>query len=172
MCIRDRATEEACHDFQEKIITTLQQLGLVCPLSILKADGGTLPLEISLRYPLETIFSGPAASTLGALATTRERITAVVIDIGGTTTDLALLLDGKPLLAERGAFIKDHPIPLRSLAVASLPIGGDSPLLIKDRTICFGKREGPALCAGGTPVSYTHLDVYKRQIFGRALQIS
>ena len=149
------ATGEACQDFQDKITSTLQQLKLDCPLSILKADGGTLPLDVSLRYPLETIFSGPAASTLGALATTGERITAVVMDIGGTTTDMALLLDGKPLLAERGTFIKGHPIPLRSLAVASLSIGGDSSLRIKDGAICLGKREGPALCAGGPRLTVT-----------------
>lgn len=149
------ATGEACRNFQENMMTTLQQLKLDCPLSILKADGGTLPLDVSLRYPLETIFSGPAASTLGALATTGERITAVVMDIGGTTTDMALLLDGKPLLAERGSFIKGHPIPLRSLAVASLPIGGDSSLYTKDGAICLGKREGPALCVGGPCLTVT-----------------
>ncbi len=67
------ATEEACHDFQEKIITTLQQLGLVCPLSILKADGGAHCLWKYHCVILWKLFSGPAVQhTWGGLATTRN----------------------------------------------------------------------------------------------------
>ncbi|MDD2212159.1 MAG: hydantoinase/oxoprolinase family protein [Clostridia bacterium] len=154
------ATQEACRTFQEKIKTTLAKLGLHCPLFILKADGGTLPLEVSLCYPLETIFSGPAASTLGALACTEEKITAVVIDIGGTTTDLALLLAGKPLLAERGALINNYPVPVRSLAISSLTLGGDSSLLIEQGKLRFGPRQGPALCVGGPVLTVTDVLVY------------
>lgn len=154
------ATREACCTFREKIKVTLKKLGLHCPIFILKADGGTLPLEVSLRYPLETIFSGPAASTLGALACTEEQMTAVVIDIGGTTTDLALLLEGKPLLAERGAFINDYPVPVRSLAVSSLALGGDTSLLIEQGKLRFGQRQGPALCVGGPVLTVTDVLVY------------
>ncbi len=153
-------TREACAVFQENIKVTLKKLGLQCSVFILKADGGTLPLEVSLHYPLETIFSGPVASTLGALACTEEHITAVVIDMGGTTTDIALLLDGKPLLAERGAFINDYPVPVRSLAVTSLALGGDTPLLLENSQLVLGKRQGPALCLGGPLLTVTDLLVY------------
>ncbi|HHY06148.1 MAG TPA: hydantoinase/oxoprolinase family protein [Clostridia bacterium] len=153
-------TQEACRAFQENIKVTLKKLGLNCPIYILKADGGTLPLDVSLRYPLETIFSGPAASTLGALACTEQEITSVVIDIGGTTTDLALLLDGEPLLAERGAFINKYPIPVRSLAISSLALGGDTSLLIDKNTVSFGPRQGPALCVGGPVLTITDILVY------------
>jgi N-methylhydantoinase A len=153
-------TREDCAAFQENIKITLKKLGLQCPVFILKADGGTLPLEVSLQYPLETIFSGPVASTLGALACTEEHSTAVVIDMGGTTTDLALLLDGKPLLAERGAFINDYPVPVRSLAVTSLALGGDTPLLLENKQLVLGKRQGSALCLGGPVLTVTDLLVY------------
>jgi len=154
------ATREACHEFREKINKTLTKFNLNCPLFILKADGGTLPIEISLQYPLETIFSGPAASALGALACNEEQTTAVVIDIGGTTTDLALLLDGKPLLAENGATIKSYPLPVRSLAVSSLELGGDTSLIIKEGKIGFAPRQGSALCIGGPVLTITDVLVY------------
>ncbi|MEG3070678.1 MAG: hydantoinase/oxoprolinase family protein [Candidatus Syntrophopropionicum ammoniitolerans] len=51
---------------------------------------------------METIFSGPAASTLGVQALIGPDETAVVVDIGGTTTDLALILSGQPLLSSKG----------------------------------------------------------------------
>ncbi|MGI6588270.1 MAG: hydantoinase/oxoprolinase N-terminal domain-containing protein [Peptococcia bacterium] len=153
-------TRDTCCSFQENITTTLKKLGLNCPIYILKADGGTLPLDISLRYPLETIFSGPAASTLGALACTKEKTTSVVIDIGGTTTDLALLLEGEPLLAERGAFINNYPVPVRSVAVSSLALGGDTSLLIDKNIVSFGQRQGPALCVGGPVLTITDILVY------------
>ena len=154
------ATREASHVFQENINKTLTKLGLDCPVFMLKADGGALPINASLRYPLETIFSGPAASALGSLACLDEQATAVVADIGGTTTDLALLLQGKPLLAERGASINDYPLPVRSLAVASLELGGDTSLIIEEGKLCFGKRQGPALCVGGSVLTVTDILVY------------
>jgi N-methylhydantoinase A len=153
-------TREACYAFQEKIILTLKKTGLNCPVFLLKADGGTLPLEVSLRYPLETIFSGPVASTLGALACTEEKTTSVVIDIGGTTTDLALLLEGKPLLAEKGAVINNYPVPIRSLAVASLALGGDTPVLISNGKVVFGEKQGVASCLGGPTLTVTDVLVY------------
>ncbi|HHX97086.1 MAG TPA: hydantoinase/oxoprolinase family protein [Clostridia bacterium] len=153
-------TQEANYQFREKIIKTLQKLNLNCPVNILKADGGTLPLDTSLKFPLETIFSGPAASTLGALACTGENTTAVVIDMGGTTTDLALLLAGKPLLSSQGAFIKKYPLPVRSLAMASLALGGDTPLEIKNGKLSFGFRQGQALCLGGPKLTISDILVY------------
>ncbi|NLB81847.1 MAG: hydantoinase/oxoprolinase family protein [Clostridiaceae bacterium] len=154
------ATREACNVFSEKIAATLQKMHLSCPVFLLKADGGTLPLAMSLRYPLETIFSGPVASTLGALACTEELITSVVIDLGGTTADLALLLEGKPLLAAKGALIKQDPVPVRSLAISSLALGGDTPLFIEQGQLRFGQRQGPAFCLGGPVLTITDVLVF------------
>ena len=75
---------------------------------------------------METIFSGPAASTIGALALTPEGETSVVVDIGGTTTDLALILSGKPLLASKGAKLGGFLTHVRAFAVRSIAVGGDS----------------------------------------------
>ncbi|MDD2402299.1 MAG: hydantoinase/oxoprolinase family protein [Clostridia bacterium] len=153
-------TGEACNEFDKKIKSTLNKVGLNCPVFVLKADSGTLPLEMSLRYPLETIFSGPSASTLGALACTEENITSVVVDIGGTTTDISLILKGKPLIAEKGAYINSFPVPVRALAVSSSALGGDTPILIDNGRIEFGERQGSALCLGGSTLTVTDILVY------------
>ena len=109
-----------------------------------------MPLATSLHYPCETIFSGPAASVMGAFALTMDDKTAVVIDIGGTTTDLALILEGKPLSASRGAMIGGHYSNVRSFAVRSLALGGDSAVRWLKNDLTIGPdRLGPAACYGG-----------------------
>lgn len=155
------AVEDHCKNFFQDVKTTLKTLDIDCPVYLLKADGGTLPLELAADYLLETVFSGPAASALGALAAAGKGITTVVMDIGGTTTDLALILDGVPLLAERGAAINKYPVPVRAMAVSSAAFGGDTAVVYEQGRIALGCRKGPALCLGGPNLTVTDILVYK-----------
>ena len=121
-----------------------------CELHILKADGGTTTLAASRKRPCETVFSGPAASTMGTLALSREELNAVSIDIGGTTSDISLLIEGQPLYASRGALIAGHLTHVSSFAVSSIPLGGDSAVYTTDGKLEIGPmRLGPAACFGG-----------------------
>ena len=111
---------------------------------------GTLPFEQAAKKPVETIFSGPAASTLGVLALTPPGQTSVVLDVGGTTTDLALILSGRPLLASRGARIEQRLTHVRAFATKSVALGGDSILKAWNGSIrILPWRAGPAYCLGG-----------------------
>ena len=96
------ATKDRFRDFAGEMEQSLRQRNIKAPIFLLKADGGTLLLERSIETPVETIFSGPAASTMGVVALAPKGHTAVVVDIGGTTTDLALILNGRPLLSKPG----------------------------------------------------------------------
>lgn len=136
--------------FADDIEAALQQRGINCPVDILKADGGTVSLESSRNMPCETVFSGPAASTMGALALNHDKLNSVVIDVGGTTSDISLIIDGSPLYAAKGAMIEDHFTHVNAFAVRSLALGGDSPIQINNGKIDVGKtRQGPAACFGG-----------------------
>ena len=142
--------------FAREIESALQKRGIKCPLQILKADGGTMPLPVSLEFPCETVFSGPAASVMGAFALTRDRQTSVVVDIGGTTSDLALILAGEPLHASRGARINGRYSSVRAFAVRSIPLGGDSAVRRSGTEITLGPdRLGPAACFGGPAATPT-----------------
>ncbi|WP_410509443.1 hydantoinase/oxoprolinase family protein [Methanosarcina hadiensis] len=149
------ATGERYHKFVTEIKKALEERKITAPVYILKADGGTLPIEKSIEFPVETIFSGPAASTIGALALTSEGQTSVVVDIGGTTTDLALILSGKPLIASKGAKLGNFLTHVRAFAVRSIAVGGDSIVRVREtegglKTVTIGpEREGPAYCMGG-----------------------
>ncbi len=127
-----------------------------CELHILKADGGTMTLEASRRRPCETVFSGPAASTMGGTALNRDHLNSVVVDIGGTTSDISLLIEGQPLYASKGASIKGHLTHVNSFAVNSIAMGGDSPVAGESGAIETGRmRRGPAACFGGEAPTVT-----------------
>ena len=149
------ATGERYQEFVAEIKKALEERNIRAPVYILKADGGTLPIEKSVEFPVETIFSGPAASTIGALALTPEGQTSVVVDIGGTTTDLALILSGKPLIASKGAKLGNFLTHVRAFAVRSIAVGGDSIVRVREtddgiRLVTIGpERAGPAYCMGG-----------------------
>lgn len=121
-----------------------------CELHMLKADGGTMPLATSRKRPCETVFSGPAASTMGGAALIPEPLNSLVIDVGGTTSDISLLIQGQPLYASKGALIRGHLTHVHSFAVNSLAVGGDSLVFEESATLRVGPvRLGPAACFGG-----------------------
>ncbi|MEW6063931.1 hydantoinase [Desulforamulus profundi] len=144
------ATSDKYHYFANAVRDAMARRDISAGVFILKADGGTLPLTASEQVPVETIFSGPAASTLGVQALTPSGETSLVVDIGGTTTDLALILSGQPLLASRGAKIGDRFTQVRALSVHSVPVGGDSVVeRVGKELIIYSERVGHAYCLGG-----------------------
>jgi len=146
------ATIDSYERFAKDVARALKERRISAPIYILKADGGTLPLDKSVQMPVETIFSGPAASIMGVLALTDPGQSSVVVDIGGTTTDLALILSGKPLLSAKGARVGSLLTQVRAFAVKSVAIGGDSAVAVSS---CCGSltvgphRDGAPLCMGG-----------------------
>ncbi|MEW6696561.1 MAG: hydantoinase/oxoprolinase family protein [Bacillota bacterium] len=144
------ATRDKYHYFANAVRDAMARRDISAGVFILKADGGTLPLMASEQVPVETIFSGPAASTLGVQSLTPPGETSLVVDIGGTTTDLALILSGQPLLASRGAKIGDRFTQVRALSVRSVPVGGDSVVeRVGKELIVYSERVGQAYCLGG-----------------------
>ncbi|NLM20747.1 MAG: hydantoinase/oxoprolinase family protein [Peptococcaceae bacterium] len=159
------AAQDLFTDFRDGLIKAVRARGLQAPVKILKANGGMQPAE-NIR-PVESIYSGPAASLLGTLAQSNPEHTYIVVDIGGTTTDIGLVLSGKPLLSSRGAHIGDFLTNVHSLAVQSIAVGGDSVVLPTEgeQAAVEGKenknfslasyRLGPAYCLGGSKPTTT-----------------
>jgi N-methylhydantoinase A/oxoprolinase/acetone carboxylase beta subunit len=144
------ATKDRYGQFAADMAAALKERKIKAPVYILKADGGTLPLDKSVGMPVETIFSGPAASIMGVLALTEPGQTSVVVDIGGTTTDLALILSGQPLLSSKGARVDSLLTHVRAFAVKSVAIGGDSAVAVNNGSLTVGPhRDGPPMCLGG-----------------------
>ena len=138
--------------FSQRIIRALTERGINAPVHILKADGGTLPLEAAIQQPVEAVFTGPAASVLGIEALAAPAVNSISLDVGGTTTDIAFWEQGLPLMAKRGAVINGYPTAVRSFHMRSIGIGGDSRIhKLNDDSYQVGpEREGPAAAVGGS----------------------
>ncbi|MDQ1330117.1 MAG: hypothetical protein QG578_380, partial [Thermodesulfobacteriota bacterium] len=84
--------------FFDAVKKSLLKKKLAIPIYILKADGGTTSLDASTDFPGQSIFSGPAASVMGAMPFSPDNEECIVLDIGGTTTDMAVLINHVPVL--------------------------------------------------------------------------
>lgn len=136
--------------FCQKVKLALSQRHITAPVHILKADGGTLPLEAALNQPVEAVFTGPAASVLGIEALSAPELNSISLDVGGTTTDIAFWEHGMPLMAKKGAVLKGYPTAVRAFHMRSIGIGGDSRISVVDGKYQVGPmREGPAAAVGG-----------------------
>ena len=136
--------------FFDAVKDSLKKKGLFVPIYILKADGGTMSLEASLDSPGQTILSGPAASVMGSLPFAAEDEETLVLDIGGTTTDMAILLRQVPLLDPVGIELGGFKTLIRALRTKSVPVGGDSVVRLLGERITIGPdRQGPAMAYGG-----------------------
>lgn len=112
-------------------------MGVHAPACSVKADGGAIPLTASRTSPVEALLSGPAASVMGILALMPPDMAEedlLVLDMGGTTTDIALLAHGQPLLAPRNLVIEGRSTLVRALHSLSIGLGGDSLISVKDGT--------------------------------------
>ena len=116
--------------------------GLSCQLMVVKGDGSLLESGYARSRPVETVLSGPAASLAGAafLAGTR---TAMVADIGGTTTDIALLQNGAPRLKADGALVGGWQTMVEAADIRTCGLGGDSEVTPVGRGTTGGLTLGP-----------------------------
>ncbi len=103
----------------------LHQAGVDAPLMVVKGDGSLMEASLAMERPVETILSGPAASVVGARYLSGEP-EVMVVDMGGTTTDIALLQDGRPALSAEGAVVGGWRTMVEAIEVHTTGLGGDS----------------------------------------------
>lgn len=146
------AVHDTFQNFSQSIKRAMKQEGLEnTPLYVLKADGGTMNIAGAENMPVETILSGPAASLMGMNAMLDTEKDAVLMDIGGTTTDIFFLADGVPLFEPLGIQIDQHKTLVRSVYSQSIGIGGDSCIHEENGKLTIGpQRLGPPLAFEGT----------------------
>jgi N-methylhydantoinase A/oxoprolinase/acetone carboxylase beta subunit len=104
---------------------SMAQLGVNCPLMIVKGDGSLALAHSVATRPIETVLSGPAASLVGAQWLSGLQ-SFIMSDMGGTTTDLGVLIDGRPKVNEEGAEVGGWRTMVRAIDVRTIGLGGDS----------------------------------------------
>ncbi|MCV2890708.1 hydantoinase/oxoprolinase family protein [Ruegeria aquimaris] len=121
---------------------TLAELGIDAPMMVVRGDGALMSAEQARARPIETILSGPAASIVGARWLTGVE-NALVSDIGGTTTDVALIKDGRPKIDPAGAQVGGFRTMVEAVAMRTHGLGGDSQVHVMAEGLQGGVFLGP-----------------------------
>lgn len=132
-------------ELMDRIKAMMAEYHIHAPLMVVRADGTLLSEAAARRLPVETILSGPAASIWGARFLTGID-NGLVVDIGGTTSDMALIIDGQPSVSASGATIADWSTHVRAVDIDTIGLAGDSSVSIsRDRHLSLGPRRAEPL---------------------------
>ena len=116
----------------------MERRGIEAPLMVVRGDGTLMSDEFAARSPVETIHSGPAASAIGGRFLSRTDY-ALVVDVGGTTTDLALIQNGEVTISETGASVSGYKTSVKAANLLSIGLGGDSHITLdRENNIAIG----------------------------------
>ncbi|APX13237.1 hydantoinase/oxoprolinase family protein [Tateyamaria omphalii] len=120
----------------------LRSIGISAPMMVVRGDGALMSSAQARARPIETILSGPAASIVGARWLTGADH-ALVSDIGGTTTDVAILRGGRPVIDPDGARVGPHRTMVEAVAMRTTGLGGDSEVHFVSEGLRGGVTLGP-----------------------------
>lgn len=153
-CIMNARLLPVIGDLMRSMKTVLSEYGIHAPLMMVRGDGSMMSESEARRKPVETIMSGPAASLIGAMCLTGVK-DAIVMDMGGTTTDIGIIRNGRPRLEPEGATIGGTRTRVMAAEISTSGIGGDSRIYVANRDarlsalrvvpICFAVRRWPSL---------------------------
>ncbi len=132
------------YQFINSIISEIKERNLEAKILMLKCDGSVIDIKGAKLRPIETIFSGPAASIMGA-SHLSGLDTCAVIDVGGTSTDISIIKKGVPELCEKGAIVGGWQTRVKAIKMESSANGGDSHVWFKKCTR-IGPRRVMPLC--------------------------
>ncbi len=132
-------------EFIASVHDVLEEKHLEIPMVIVRSDGALMSEAMAKTNPVETLLSGPASSSIGGCALAQEP-DGIVVDMGGTTTDVALVRENRPLWAEKGIRIGRWDTAVKGLYVETFLLGGDSAVRFeKEKLFLDGRRMIP-LC--------------------------
>ena len=126
---------------------TLDQQDITAALMVVRGDGTLVSADFARQSPVETILSGPAASVVGAQFLARHD-EMLVSDIGGTTTDVAMIKGGEPQLSEQGASVNGWRTMVEAVQIDTHGLGGDSEIAYdrQNRRFSIGPHKVMPLC--------------------------
>ena len=136
----------------------LVAVGITAPLMVVRGDGALISAAMVRERPIETILSGPAASIVGARWLTGAA-DALVSDIGGTTTDIALLRGGLPEIDPEGARVGGFRTMVEAVAMRTTGLGGDSEVHLLSQGVVGGLRLGPRRLIPVALLAVDHADM-------------
>lgn len=133
-------------DFLDRVANILKARGLTAPVLVLKGDGTLMNMRTARERPVDTILSGPAASAMGGRVLSGID-DCVVVDMGGTSTDIAVLKCGIPKVSKDGSTVGRWRTRVEAVDMRTSALGGDSEVhLSPDGGLAIGPQRVVPLC--------------------------
>lgn len=133
-------------EFIEAAMSDFEARQCKAPVMVVRSDGSLMSAGLSLTRPVETILSGPAASVLAGRNFTGEE-DYLIVDMGGTTTDVSIVRGHKPVMADDGIQIGGWRTHVKGVFVDTFALGGDSAVRLKDEKVEISPRRVMPLCS-------------------------
>ena len=148
-CVMNARLIPVMGELIRSVRAVLNERGISAPLMISRGDGSMMRDSFAMERPVETILSGPAASLMGAMSMTGVR-DAVVMDMGGTTTDIGILRGGHPSIDPEGTVIDGKRTRVMAARIYTSGIGGDSRIVVNPGTPVLTPRRAIPVCVAAT----------------------
>ena len=133
-------------DFLAEMEESVAEIGIKAPLMVVRGDGSVMSESYAREYPVQTALSGPAASMSGARFLTGLE-EALVIDVGGTTSDIGFLEDGRVSICDKGARIGTWDTHIKAVDMLTAGLGGDSEIVFERQEWMLGPRRIAPVCS-------------------------
>ncbi len=131
--------------FFDNVEKTFREKGINAPIMVYKGDGSVMNLEAARMYPIETVLSGPAASSMGGMVLSGKE-DCVMVDIGGTSTDIAVMEGGFPQIQFEGASVGKWRTRVKAVDMYTVALGGDSRIGLDGVKYTLGPERVIPLC--------------------------
>lgn len=125
--------------FMEDVERALAARSVSAPVMVVRGDGSLMTDAFAAMHPVETVMSGPAASVAGARYLTKLP-NALVVDVGGTTSDIARVQSGQVKVRDAGSRVGKWRTHVRAVDMRTEGIGGDSEVALEKRLLTVGPR--------------------------------
>ena len=131
--------------FFDDVRNTLDKKGITAPIMVYKGDGSVMTVDQAKLYPVQTILSGPAASSMGGkILCGKDNF--IMVDIGGTSTDIAVVEEGFPQIQIKGAEVGGWRTLVEAVDMSTIALGGDSRITMQEQCFIFGPKRVMPLC--------------------------
>ena len=133
----------------KSVSAVLKEFRIDTPLMVVRGDGSIMSEAMARERPIETILSGPASSINGAnqLAGCLD---SIVVDIGGTTTDIGVIRDGRPHLDPEGAIIGGYRTRVMAAEITTAGLGGDSRVILNGEKLYMSSLKVMPICVAAS----------------------
>jgi N-methylhydantoinase A len=150
------ATVPIIASYLDKLVGRLQEEGLRRKVLVMQSNGGMMTAEAAREWPVRTVMSGPSGGVVGALHLADEigSPNLVTVDIGGTSSDMGVIAEGRAIRVDEG-HIERWPILAPMIEILSVGAGGgsvawlDAGHALRVGPQSAGADPGPACYGGG-----------------------